>query len=449
MGKGQGKQRFPGERGLVAGLAVDALGNGMYIPFSLVFFRHVTGLPLPVIGLVLTVTGLVGMACLPLIGAAVDRFGARRMQLTLYTVRGAVFAVYPLAGSLPAFAAVALVAAVATSGHPAVQQARIGELVTGAALVRMQALMRSLANAGLGAGSLAAALLVALAGDSGYSVAAWLNAASFLVAGLLARRVPAGRRATAGPAAARAGYRTVFADRPFLGLTAANFLIALGYASLAILLPVFVTGVLHASASVTGVAFAVNTVLCAALGVPAGRLVNRFTARHRAAVAGAALFAVAFLAQALLVPHAGAWTTGALLTAVVLATLGEVLHNPAASTLVAEAAPAALRGRYMAAYQLSWSLSSALAPSLFTGLSALDGRLPWLVLAVSVLAGAALLTRAARALKPTAGTTTGAAAQPAAGEPAAAAHRVLVHAPAAAEAGSPVPARVVAASTVR
>ncbi|GAA4848246.1 MFS transporter [Kitasatospora terrestris] len=402
---GKGKQSFPGERGLVAGLAVDALGNGMYVPFSLVFFRHVTGLPLPVIGLVLTVTGLVAMACLPLIGTAVDRFGARRMQLLLYTVRGAAFAVYPLAGSLPAFAAVALVTAIATSGHPAVQQARIGELVRGADLVRMQALMRSLANAGLGAGSLAAALLVAWAGDGGYSVAAWLNAVSFLVAALLARRVPAGVPAAAGPAAARAGYRAVFADRPFLGLTAANFLIALGYASLAILLPVFVTGVLHASASVTGVAFAVNTVLCAALGVPAGRLVNRFTARHRAAVAGAVLFAAAFLAQALLVPGAGAWTTGALLTAVVVATLGEVLHNPAASTLVAEAAPAALRGRYMAAYQLSWSLSSALAPSLFTGLSALDGRLPWLVLAGAVLAGAALLTRAARALKPTAPTT--------------------------------------------
>ncbi|GAA2743510.1 MFS transporter [Kitasatospora cinereorecta] len=405
-------RRFPGERSLLTGTAIDALGNGMYIPFSLVFFRHVTGLPLPVIGLVLTVTGLVAMVSVPLIGTAVDRFGARRMQLALYAVRGLGFAAYPFAGSLPAFAAVALITAVATRGFPAVQQARLGELVDGADRVRIQALTRSLANAGLGAGSLVAALLVGYAGDGGYTVAAWLNAASFLVAGLLARRVPAGgpaaepdagtTPAAATPAAttpgaaapaARPGYRAVFADRPFLRLTAANFLIALGYASLSVLLPVFITGVLHSQASVTGIAFAVNTVLCAALGVPAGRLVNRFAGRQRAAAAGAALFAAAFAGQALLVPLAGHWTTAALMAAVVVATLGEIVHNPAASALVADAAPAALRGRYMAAYQLSWSLSGAIAPSLFTGLSALDGRLPWLLLTVTTLLGAAVLLR--------------------------------------------------------
>jgi len=385
-------RRFPGERSLLTGMAIDSLGNGMYVPFSLVFFRHVTGLPLPVIGLVLTATGLVAMACLPLVGTAIDRVGARRMQLTLYTVRGLAFVAYPFAGSLPGFVAVTLVAAVATSGFPAVQQARIGELAAGADLVRIQAVSRSLANAGLGAGSLTAALLVGYAGDGGYTTAAWLNAASFFLAGLLARRVPAGRPA-APRGGVRPGYRAVFADRPFLGLTAANFLIALGYASLAVLLPVFATGVLHTPASVTGIAFAVNTVLCAALGVPAGRLVNRFASRNRAAATGAGLFAVAFLAQALLVPSAGHWVTAGLLAAVVVATLGEIVHNPAASALVSDAAPAALRGRYMAAYQLSWSLSAAVAPSLFTGLSALDGRLPWLVLTVAVTGGAALLIR--------------------------------------------------------
>ncbi|HEV2634305.1 MAG TPA: hypothetical protein VGX23_04100 [Actinocrinis sp.] len=44
-------------RALTVAVTVDAVGSGMYVPFSLVFFRHVTGLPLPTIGLVLTVTG--------------------------------------------------------------------------------------------------------------------------------------------------------------------------------------------------------------------------------------------------------------------------------------------------------------------------------------------------------------------------------------------------------
>ncbi|GAB7188456.1 hypothetical protein ATKI12_8287 [Kitasatospora sp. Ki12] len=393
---------FPGERSLMTALAIDALGNGMYVPFSLVFFRHVTGLPLTVIGLVLTATGLLAMVALPLVGTAVDRFGARRMQIALHLVRAAGFAVYPFASSLPAFVAVTLVTAVATRGYPAVQQARIGELASGTALERVNALGRSLANAGLGAGSMLAALLVGLAGDGGYTVAALLNAVSFLAAAALVRRVPDGRaEAAAGPAPSgtgQIGYRAVLADRPFLGLATANLLISLGYAALAVLLPVYVTSVLHASASLAGLAFAVNTVLCAALGVPAGLAVRRFTTRNRAAATGAALFAAGFLAQALLVPAAGGFTTAGLLAVVVVITLGEIVHNPAAAALVTDTAPAAVRGRYMAAYQLSWSLSAALAPSLLTGLLTLDSRLPWLVLAATGLAGAGLLLRLERRL---------------------------------------------------
>ncbi|WP_441246161.1 MFS transporter [Kitasatospora sp. McL0602] len=391
--------RFPGERLLLTGLAVDALGNGMYVPFSLVFFRHVTGLPLPVIGLVLTITGLAGMATLPLVGSAVDRYGARRMQVALYLVRGLGFAAYPFADSLAAFFLVALVTSAATRGFPAVQQARIGELVSGAGLERLQALSRSLANAGLGAGSLLAALLVGYAGGTGYTAAAWLNAASFLVAGALAIRVPQGAGGGGRPRE-RVGYRQVLTDRPFLGLTTANFLISMGYASLGVLLPVYLTTVLHEPQSLTGIAFAVNTVLCAALGVPAGRLVRRFGSRNRAAATGAALFAAAFLGQAVLglVAPGSGWLVAGVFAAVVVATFGEIVHNPAASALVTAAAPAALRGRYMAAYQLSWSFSAALAPSLLTGLSALDGRLPWVVLAVGMLLGAAMLLRLERRL---------------------------------------------------
>jgi MFS family permease len=393
-------RRFEGERSLLAGMAIDAVGNGMYIPFSLIFFRHVTGLPLAVIGLVLTGTGLASMALLPWIGAVTDRLGARRMQLALYLVRALGFGAYPFAHSLPAFCAVALVTSVATQGFPAVQQARIGELASGTDLERINAVARSLANAGLGAGSLLAALLVSHAGDGGYTIAAWLNGASFLIAALLARRVPAGAGAvaTGRRPAGGAGYRQVLDDRPFLGLTSANLLIALGYSALAVLLPVYATSALHASGSITGLAFAVNTVICAVFGIPAGRLVRRFATRNRAAAAGAVLFAVGFLAQALLVPAAGRWIAAGLLGAVVVCTLGEVIHNPAASALATTTAPAALRGRYLATYQLSWSLSKAIAPSLFTGLLAVNTRLPWLLLAAGVLLGAAMLLTLERRL---------------------------------------------------
>ncbi|MFI0939044.1 MFS transporter [Streptomyces sp. NPDC021020] len=404
-------------------MAVDAVGSGMYVPFSLVFFHHLTGLSFATVGAVLSAVGLVGMAGLPLAGAAVDRFGARRVQLVLYGVRGTGFALYPFAGALPAFAAVALGTALGDRAFPAVQQSWIGEVAAGADRDRLQAASRALRNGGLGAGALLASLVVSLAGDRGFTLAAWLNAASFGVAFLLMRRVhaPAARRpAEAGspPAEteaksearaevkAKAGYRVVAADRPFLALTGVNFLTALGYSALGVLFPLFIAGPLHGPEALTGAAFTLNTVLCAAGGVHIARLTRRGGARRtRAAALGAVLFAASFAGLGLLAtvrPAAGWAAAGLLLALVTLYTAGETVHSPAASSLAVAAAPEALRGRYLAAYQLSWSLAMILAPSLFTALAAADPRLPWLLLTGTALTAAAVLLRLERSLPHTA-----------------------------------------------
>ncbi|MFR9795369.1 MFS transporter [Streptomyces sp. MS06] len=397
------RPRFPGERALVSGIAVDAVGSGMYVPFSLVFFRHVTGLPLPLIGLVLTATGLAAIAAVPVVGVVVDRFGARTTQIALYVVRGASFACFPLARSLPVFAAVALLTSVGTRAFRPAQNARLAELAEGTDRDRLLALSRSLSNAGLGAGTLIASIVIATAGDFGYTVTAWLNGASFIAAGFLASRTPAAPPRAAAAARARGGgYRAVAKDRPFLGLVCANLLVALGFSALTSLLPLYATGWLDLPDGLVGSAFLLNTVLCATLGVPVAALARRrFASRPRAAAGGAALFSVAFLAQVVLGtvrPHGVPLLLTGLLGAVLVMTVGEMVYSPSSGALSQFAAPQRLRGRYLATYQLSWSLAYALGPMVFTSLLTVDGRLPWLLVAGTAALGALVLVRVERHL---------------------------------------------------
>ncbi|MET9607950.1 MFS transporter [Streptomyces sp. NPDC006512] len=392
--KGAAEARVAGEWSLLTGIGISAVGIGMYIPFSLVFFHHVTGLSFTLVGLVLTVTGLAGLAFMPLAGTAVDRYGARKVNLVLYAVRAAGFALYPFAGSLPAFAAVALVTALADRSFPVVQQSLIGEVARGGARDRLQASVRALQNAGMGAGALLVSGVLALWGPAGFQYTAWGNALAFAAAGLLVARVRPVRDALAAGSAKRppAGYRMVLRDRPFLGLTAANFLTALGYAALSVLFPLYISTWLRGPDSLTGAAFTVNTALCAGIGVLiAGRVRRSGARRTRSAALGALLFAAAFAAQIVLgtLRPGQTVTMVALLAIVVVYTLGELVHSPSGGALSVSAAPEAVRGRYLATYQLSYSLATALAPSLFTALLAVDGRLPWAVLAVAAL-GAAL-----------------------------------------------------------
>ena len=396
------RPRFSGERALITGIAIDATGSGMYVPFNLIFFHHVTGLPLSSIGLVLTVTSLIALAALPLGGSAVDRFGALKVLIALYLLRAIGFALYPLAHGIALFAVLALVTAVGTRAAPSTLQARFAELLEGTDRDRMQALSRSLGNGGLGAGTLIASVIIATGGSYSYVALAWLNAASFVIAALLALRTPASPRIERKRAERRGGYRLLARDRPFLALTLANLLLAIGYTSLTILLPVYAIGWLHLPDGLIGSAFIVNTVMCATLGVPvAGFLRRRFPTRNRMAVAGTLLFAAAFVGQIVLGtvrPHSTVIIMAVLLSCVVVASVAELVHSPAASTLAQAAAPAPVRGRYLAAYQSSWALANALAPAVFTALVAADGRLPWLVITIAALIGGSILRITERSL---------------------------------------------------
>ncbi|MGA5192847.1 MFS transporter [Streptomyces exfoliatus] len=218
------------------------------------------------------------------------------------------------------------------------------------------------------------------------------------LAALFALRIRTPRPARPQTGRQRSGYRAVLRDRPYAGLTLANFLIALGYSALSVLLPVYAMNQFDLPASVAGPLFAVNTALCAFAGVPVGRLGRRFARRTRVAAVGALVFATAFIGYALLgdMPRQGVMV--GLVGLLILYTIGELVHSPSAGALSVSAAPAETRGRYLATYQLSWALSQTLAPSLFTGLLVVDDRLPWLVLAASSTAGAIVLLALERRL---------------------------------------------------
>jgi MFS family permease len=92
---------------------------------------------------------------------------------------------------------------------------------------------------------------------------------------------------------------------------------------------------------------------------------------------GAGCFAAAFLLIA---------STGALVFAAIVIAIGECLHSTALMPLVADLAPAGLRGRYMAAIGLSWWIGLALAPTLGTQLLAASPRATLVIAATVALA---------------------------------------------------------------
>ncbi|MFC9592312.1 MFS transporter [Streptomyces sp. NPDC056944] len=387
----------PARRRLIASSLATSIGDGIYVPLTMLFIHGLTGLSLTAIGTGLTVAGLSALAFMPVAGILIDRFGGRRVLIAVLALRAVGFAAYPFVDSYPAFLTIALVVAVGMWASSPSQQSLIGDLARGAERDRLLAWDRSLRNAGMGCGSLAAAGMLAWNGTTGFIVAAEALAAVFGVAAVLVARIPQ-VRGDAKPRDAHGGYRQVLADRPYLLLTTANFLIAFGYTTQAMALPVFLTRDVGMPDALAGAVFAVNTVLVAALGVPAARLTAR-ARRTRTAALGAVTFALSFAAFAVLpdLVH-GADALVAVLAVAALYTAGELVHSAPAQSLSVQAAPDHLRGRYLSVYQLSWSICRTVAPMLLGFLLDTGPWHLWSVLALLVLTGAAVLLCAERSL---------------------------------------------------
>ncbi|MEV5743983.1 MFS transporter [Microbispora rosea] len=386
----------------MAGMVVDATGSGMYLPLSLLFFHHVTGLPIERVGVIMTGAALFSLVANPIAGVLVDRFGARAVVVGGYLVRAVGFAAYPLVDSpLTMFLAVALVA-LGDGSYPPSIQSFVAAIAQGADRDRLLAAQRSLRNAGLGAGGLIAGAALGLGSDAAYRVIVLVSAAAFAGAALILRTIPVpggpvpGTRAGTAPRAAgrrSGGYRLVLRDRTFLALTLQNVPTAFGYMVLSVALPVYVTQELDVPASLVGVLYAVNTVGIALLQIPVTRRLIRYR-RTRTVAAGAATFAASFAAFALLagVPARPVALAG-VFAATALFTLGEMLHGAPLSALVSSAAPEETRGRYMAVYQFSWAIPITLAPAVLTALLSLSPVSMWLLLAGGVSCSALTMLR--------------------------------------------------------
>ncbi len=384
-----------GNRRFLAANIIDSLGNGLVLAFTVVFFVKTTSLPLVEIGAALTLGRLL---CLPvpvLVGPLLDRFGSRGVVAI-----GNVVSCVGFLGCLFSTQAWHIVLAqllVQTGSNVYWTCSR--DLVVLAAKdgerTRWFGLIGSLRNIGGGFGAAAAAIALAVADTTGMRVVVLASSLAFLVASyLILSWRPAGTAPAPGAAEPSAapqprpagGYLDVLKDGPYMRLVAANLSFVLAAMVLPVLLAVYVTEALHTGAWIAGALVVLNMVLVALVNT----VVTRWTERRRPArvlALAAVANAVAFVLFAVLAVLPSWAVVAGLVLATLVYTLAEVVGTPPSNELSVSMAQEHIRGRYLGAFQLSWTIGGALAPVLLIALLDVGPLWPWAFLAaVSLLA---------------------------------------------------------------
>lgn len=378
-------------RQFVTAIVVDAIGSGVFLPISVLYFLQSTSLSLVHIGLALSIGSAIRLPLSPIVGDLVDRVGAKPVLLAANLLQAAGFVAYVFADS---FAAVLLASALVQLGQSAFWGSYspvVAAIAAPGERERWFGFLGALRNASFAVGGLAAAAVITIGTDFAYTAVVVVNAVSYVMAYVLLLSVegprPGGAAST--PDGLPAGWGRVLRDRPYLLLVATNYTYAMSGMALNVVIPVYITTLVGLPGWVAGVVFTINTVM---IGLGQGFAVNAMegSVRTRIIALGSLLFAGSY---AMLL---GAdWTTvpvGVVIVfaAAVVYTGGELFAGPVLDALSTDAAPIHLRGRYVSLYQMSWNVAATVAPATLTWLLDVGATAVWGALAAVSVAGIGL-----------------------------------------------------------
>jgi len=373
---------------LQAGGLMNAFGNGLVVPFLLIYLHNDRGIGLGVAGLVLATNAGVSLIAGPIAGALVDRVGGKLMLTAALGFLTLGFAGYAFVESPWQGFLASAVTGIGNGAFWPAQSTLIAGLTTRAQRSATFAMQRVVMNLGIGLGGVAGGFIA----TESFRALFVLDALTFVAyAAVLTLFVhDPGRRE---PRAERSGsYRTVFRHRIFMALMAANAIyIGAGIAQLEIL-PAFAKNEAGVSERGIGWLFLINTLVVVVLQLPTTKLIE-----GSRRVPFLALVGVVSAAAWLLVPASGVWLSGAaafglLAVAVAVFALGECLHGAVQPALVVDLADPRLIGRYMAISALSWQIGFTIGPAAGGVLLGASPTGLWLTMAgVLVLGGIATL----------------------------------------------------------
>jgi MFS family permease len=378
---------------LFAGDLVSFLGNGLVIPFLIVYLHRVRHLALPTAGLALSMIAVSGFIGTIVTGGLVDRIGPRRTLIVSQLLAAAgITAIAYVHSPWQAFAAGTIYGFGASGYWPAIQSllatAVPAEQRDAAFSLHFMAL-----NAGIGLGALIGGALVSLAHPASFVHVYLVDALTFLGFGLLLTLMKSFDATTTGKAvhdreaSPPAGYAEVWKDRVFVKICLViALLVTIGSGQLTSGFPAFATGRGAASTHVVGFAFGANTLTIVVLQLWALRAM-RGRRRTRVVMATCIMWALCWSLTLVSGLHGGgALSDAGFVVALAVFAVGETMMAPSMPALVNHLAPEHLRGRYNAFHSLAYNSGFFIGPA-FAGFMLGAGAGPELFIALIVGCG--------------------------------------------------------------
>jgi MFS family permease len=348
---------------LQAGGLANSFGNGVVLPFLIIYLHNVRDVSLGVAGLVAASNSVCALCSGLGAGSLADRFGPRRTLTASLLVMAVAYGLFPLIHS--AWHAVLLnsLAGIGSGAFWPSQSSLLTRLTPPDRRHAAFAQQRVTMNLGMGLGGLVGGAIATTAHPWTFDVLFLVDTATFLVFAAVLTRVPSGRPAADPEQPSASGYSELVHDSAFMRFAALNVLFIVAATFVFELLPPFAKDQAGVSEQGVGAIWFVNAFLIVLIQLPIAKLVE-----GRRRMRALALMALIWAASLMIVLVGGAWFEGTaaalvFVGAASLFAVGECLHGATQGPIVADLAPPRLVGRYMAVSSLTWQVAFIIGPA--------------------------------------------------------------------------------------
>jgi MFS family permease len=346
---------------LQGGSLLNAFGNGVVLPFLIIYLHNVRGIALGLAGLIAATNSAAALCSGFVAGSLSDRLGPKRVLVAALCVMAVAISLFPfIRETWHALALNALLGTGSGAFWPS-QSAMVTALTSGERRHSAYAIGRVTMNLGVALGGVAGGLIASTAHPGSFTVLFVLDACTFVGFAVLLSRLPSPRlRHEQEPGT----YLQVVRDRVYMGYVVLNSLfIAGGIAVVVELLPPFAKNNVGVNEREIGVLWAVNSLVIVLAQLPIAKL-----AEGRRRMRGLALMGLIWITVMLGVGGIGLWLYGipaaaALAACAALFGLGECLHGTIHLALAADLARPGVVGRYLAFSSQSWQIGWIVGPA--------------------------------------------------------------------------------------
>lgn len=378
-------------------------GQGLYYPFSTIYFHNVVGIPLSLVGV-----GLASLAGASVIsgfisGPLTDRYGRKPLMVAALGGSAVTFGAFAFVDGFYGYLIVSILAGFAGHGmFDAARNAMVADITRSGLRARAYGLIRVGANVGWALGPAVAGFTAAGAGSDGIYRLLFLGTSALMVLVLVSlvllvrESLPAVSGSSGERGAPTAGLRLALGDGRFMIFIAACVLLYYVFTQNWQALPVYSSNFVGLPDWQIGLFLGANGVMVILLQFPISLGLDRARSRIAPLILSAGLFAAASVTLLLTESF-----IGILLAFAGFFTLAEMILEVSGAAAAAELAPEKWRGTYMALFGVCWGVGYGMSPIvsgvlLDAGMPAAIWTLQILAMALAAAAFTLLLARGKR-----------------------------------------------------